>query len=174
MNNGRNLLGGGLQIRRHLHRASAEGMSAAAQGVAHQWESGVEVADTLDSVPTVASLAPGLQRPWLCASPSSAGAIARVSSTVSRGSVRPLLPRATFGWISQALSASPLSHAERPFGLAFLRYPAFSCGVQRNRATAVAGVLTGGLPLGRLGLSIMARLCSYRKSLTSPLSSYLM
>jgi hypothetical protein len=57
----------------------------------------------------------------------------------------------SFGGISQALSASPLSHAERPLGLAFLRYPAFSCGVQRNRTTAVAGVLMGGLPLGRLG-----------------------
>jgi hypothetical protein len=56
-----------------------------------------------------------------------------------------------FGWNTQALSASPLSHAERPLGRAFLLYPAFSCGVQRNRTTAVAGVLTGGLPLGRLG-----------------------
>jgi hypothetical protein len=83
------------------------------------------------------------------------------------------LRNSPFGWNDQALSASPLSHAERPLGRAFLRYPAFSCGVQRNRTTAVAGVLTGGLPLGRLGVS-MARLCSYRKSLTSPLSSYLM
>lgn len=49
-----------------------------------------------------------------------------------------------------ALSASPLSHAESPCGLAFLRYPDFSCGVQRKRTTAVAGFLMGGLPLGRL------------------------
>jgi hypothetical protein len=53
-----------------------------------------------------------------------------------------------------ALSASPLSHAERPCGLAFLRYPTFSCGVQRNSTRAVAGFLSGGLPLGRLGLSM--------------------
>lgn len=53
-----------------------------------------------------------------------------------------------------ALSASPLSHAERPCGLAFFRYPDFSCGVQRNSTRAVAGFLMGGLPLGRLGLSI--------------------
>lgn len=72
-----------------------------------------------------------------------------------------------------ALSARPLSHAERPCGLAFFRYPAFSCGVQRKRATSVEGFLMGGLPLGRLGLSIR-RLCSYRKSLTTPFYSYLM
>lgn len=71
-----------------------------------------------------------------------------------------------------ALSASPLSHAERPAGLAFLRYPAFSCGVQRKRTTAVAGFLMGGLPLGRLGS--MPRLCGYIKFLTSPFLSYLM
>jgi hypothetical protein len=59
---------------------------------------------------------------------------------------------ATFGWNSQALSASPLSHAERPLGLAFLLYPAFSCGVQRNSTRAVDGFLMGGLP--RFGLSI--------------------
>ena len=51
-------------------------------------------------------------------------------------------------------SASFLSHAETPSGLAFLRYPAFSCGVQRKPTRAVAGFLIGGLPLGRLGLSM--------------------
>lgn len=76
-----------------------------------------------------------------------------------------------FGCNAYALSASPLSHAERPLGLAFLLYQDFSWGVQRNRTTAVAGVLMGGLPLGRLS---MPRLCGYRKDLTSPLSSYLM
>ena len=56
--------------------------------------------------------------------------------------------------VHQALSASPLSHAETPCGMAFLLYPAFSCGVQRNSTRAVAGFLMGGLPLGRLGLSM--------------------
>jgi hypothetical protein len=54
-------------------------------------------------------------------------------------------------------SASPLSHAESPGAfarLALLRYPDFSCGVQRNSTRAVAGSLIGGRPLGRLGLSI--------------------
>lgn len=59
----------------------------------------------------------------------------------------------------QSLSARPLSHAEMfalPVSrLAFLRYPAFSCGVQRKRTTAVAGSLMGGLPLGRLGFSMV-------------------
>jgi hypothetical protein len=100
VNNGRNLQSGGLQIRRHLHRAFAEGMSAAAQGVAHQF-----------------------------------------------------IMAATFGrcWKGYALSASSLSHAERPFGLAFRLYPAFSCGVQRKPTRALAGFLMGGLPLGFLG-----------------------
>ena len=53
--------------------------------------------------------------------------------------------------MGQDLSASSLSHAERPFGLAFLRYPAFSCGVQRKPTRAVEGFLMGGLPLGFLG-----------------------
>ena len=57
----------------------------------------------------------------------------------------------SFGWNSQALSASSLSHAERPLGLAFLLYPAFSCGVQRKPTRAVEGFLMGGLPLGFLG-----------------------
>ena len=51
---------------------------------------------------------------------------------------------------AQALSASSLSHAETPLGLAFLRYAAFSCGVQRKPTRSVAGFLRGGLPLGRL------------------------
>lgn len=54
----------------------------------------------------------------------------------------------------QDLSASSLSHAETPLGLAFLTYSAFSCGVQRNRTTSVAGVLMGGLPFGFLGWSM--------------------
>ena len=64
-------------------------------------------------------------------------------------SVRFLSP--SFGRTIQALSASSLSHAERPLGLAFLRYPAFSCGVQRKPTRAVEGFLMGGLPLGFLG-----------------------
>lgn len=70
--------------------------------------------------------------------------------------------RAVTDWkvdaLHQSLSARPLSHAEMfalPVSrLAFLRYPAFSCGVQRKRTTAVAGSLMGGLPRGRLGLSM--------------------
>lgn len=50
-----------------------------------------------------------------------------------------------------SLSASVLSHLETPCLPAFLRYPAFSCGVQRNSTRAVAGFLRGGLPRGRLG-----------------------
>jgi hypothetical protein len=58
-----------------------------------------------------------------------------------------------FGYCQKgyALSASSLSHAETPFGLAFRLYSRFSCGVQRNSTRAVAGFLRGGLPLGRLG-----------------------
>jgi hypothetical protein len=54
-----------------------------------------------------------------------------------------------------ALSASSLSHLETPCLPAFLLYPAFSCGVQRNSTRAVAGFLRGGLPLGRLGFSMV-------------------
>ena len=54
----------------------------------------------------------------------------------------------------QSLSARVLSHFETPCRPAFLRYPDFSCGVQRNSTRAVAGFLMGGLPLGSLGLSI--------------------
>jgi hypothetical protein len=75
------------------------------------------------------------------------------------------LLNAAFGRISQALSASPLSHAERPLGLAFLLYPAFSWGVQRNSTRAVEGFLMGGLPLGRLGLSMMAGILPVQKRL---------
>jgi len=52
------------------------------------------------------------------------------------------------------LSASALSHAETPCFPAFLQYPAFSCDVQRNSTRAVEGFLIGGLPRGRLGLSM--------------------
>lgn len=51
-----------------------------------------------------------------------------------------------------------------PFLPAFLRYLAFSCGVQRSSTRAVAGFWMGGLPLGRLGS--MPRFCPYRKDLT--------
>ena len=53
-----------------------------------------------------------------------------------------------------ASSASLLSHLETPGLPAFLRYALFSCGVQRNSTRAVDGFLMGGLPLGRLGLSM--------------------
>jgi hypothetical protein len=76
--------------------------------------------------------------------------------------------RSTFGRVSQALSASPLSHAERPLGRAFLLYPAFSCGVQRNSTRAVEGFLMWGLPLGRLGLS-MVDILPVQKVLDNPL-----
>lgn len=59
-----------------------------------------------------------------------------------------------FAALRQAPSASFLSHVETPSGLAFLRYSRFSCGVQRTSTRAVAGFLMGGLPLGRLGLSM--------------------
>ena len=58
-------------------------------------------------------------------------------------------------------SASFLSHAETPSGLALALYPRFSCGVQRKPTRAVAGFLMGGLPLGRLGLS-MGELCTHK------------
>lgn len=70
--------------------------------------------------------------------------------------------------MTYASSASFLSHVETPSGLAFLRYSRFSCGVQRTSTRAVAGFLMGGLPLGRLGLSMMGEYCPYRKDLTSP------
>lgn len=69
--------------------------------------------------------------------------------------IRPLTNNSPLRCNNYALSASPLSHAETPRGLAFFLYPAFSCGVQRNSTRAVAGFLMGGLPLGRLGLSIL-------------------
>lgn len=65
------------------------------------------------------------------------------------------------GAARQALSARALSHVETPKGRAFLRYSRFSCGVQRTSTRAVAGFLMGGLPLGRLGLSI-GELCTYK------------
>ena len=48
-------------------------------------------------------------------------------------------------------SASFLSHAETPSGLALALYPRFSCGVQRKPTRAVEGFWRGGLPLRRLG-----------------------
>lgn len=56
----------------------------------------------------------------------------------------------------QSRSARALSHAETPLGLALRRYDAFSAAVQRNSTRSEARSLagTGGLPLGRFGLSI--------------------
>jgi hypothetical protein len=54
-------------------------------------------------------------------------------------------------------SASPLSHAERLGALALralVLYPSRSEGVTRTFIRTLAGSLTGGLPLGRLGLSM--------------------
>jgi hypothetical protein len=71
-----------------------------------------------------------------------------------------LMPNSAFGRTTQALSASPLSHAERPLGLAFLLYPAFSCGVQRKRMKSVAALSPrGGRPrgLGDLGRTTALR-----------------
>lgn len=65
-------------------------------------------------------------------------------------------------------SASVLSHLETPCFPAFLRYPAFSCGVQRNSTRAVAGFLMGGLPRGRLA-GVMAELWPVQKRLAIPL-----
>jgi len=55
-----------------------------------------------------------------------------------------------------ALSASSLSHAEMPLGLAFRLYDAFSAAVQRKCTCWVAFSLAGrgGRPLPRLGLSM--------------------
>ena len=53
-------------------------------------------------------------------------------------------------------SASLLSHAETPRFQAFLRYPDFSCGVQRNSTRDVEGFWMGGLPsLGLVMAGIM-------------------
>ena len=76
------------------------------------------------------------------------------------------MPIPPFGATAYPSSASFLSHLETPFGPAFLRYPAFSCGVQRNSTRAVEGFLMGGLPRGRLGLS-MPYSSPYRYSLQS-------
>lgn len=56
----------------------------------------------------------------------------------------------------QASSASPFSQADRPFFARFAlrRYDTFSTGVQRKWTRSVAGFLTGGLPLPRLGSSM--------------------
>ena len=56
--------------------------------------------------------------------------------------------------VAQALSASPLSHAERPSFPAFFRYAAFSAFVQRIWICSLARSLAdmGGLPLGRLSM----------------------
>src|SRR3990167_5399272 len=83
------------------------------------------------------------------------------------------MTRISFGGNAYALSASPLSHAERPLGLAFLLYPAFSCGVQRNSTRAVEGFFRGGLPLPRFG-TVMWLLYGHKKALTSPHPSYIM
>lgn len=63
------------------------------------------------------------------------------------------------------LSASSLSHAEMPLRPALRLYRDFSAGVQRNSTRSTDGFLTGGLPRGRLGLS-MAHYSPYRKDLT--------
>ena len=68
---------------------------------------------------------------------------------------------------AQSLSAKALSHFETPCLPAFLRYPDFSFGVQRNSTRAVAGFLMGGLPLGLLGLSI-AHIMPVQKILDKP------
>jgi hypothetical protein len=52
-------------------------------------------------------------------------------------------------------SASALSQAEIPCAPAAFLYRAFSWGVTRTWICCVAGFLIGGLPLGRLGLSII-------------------
>ena len=60
-------------------------------------------------------------------------------------------------------SASFLSHAETPRGLALALYPRFSCGVQRKPTRAVAGFLMGGLPLPRFG-AVIGGNCTHNKS----------
>jgi hypothetical protein len=52
-------------------------------------------------------------------------------------------------------SANPLSQAEIPSTPAFFLYLAFSWGVTRTWICCVAGFFIGGLPLGRLGLSMI-------------------
>jgi hypothetical protein len=68
----------------------------------------------------------------------------------------------------QASSASVLSHFETPLAPAFLLYPAFSCGVQRNSTRAVEGFLMGGLPRGRLG-GVMVDIVPVQIMLDKPL-----
>ena len=69
----------------------------------------------------------------------------------------------------ESRSARALSHAERATlaRSAARRYLSFSAGVQRTYSRSVAGSGIGGLPLGRLGLSI-PELWAHRKDLTSP------
>ena len=68
-----------------------------------------------------------------------------------------------------ALSASHLSHAERPLGLAFLRYEAFSAAVQRKCTCSVPRSLDGrgGLPrlLGVMFDILPTQKCSCNPSL---------
>ena len=77
-----------------------------------------------------------------------------MSVTTARSSRAGAPSFCSFGRAGIQVSASFLSHLETPCFPAFLRYPAFSCGVQRNSTRAVAGFFMGGLPLGRLGLSM--------------------
>ena len=69
-----------------------------------------------------------------------------------------------------ASSASFLSHAEIPLGLAFRLYDAFSAAVQRKCTCLVLRSLAGmdGLPLG-LGFGMDVN-CTHTKSVDKPLS----
>jgi hypothetical protein len=72
-----------------------------------------------------------------------------------------------------SLSASPLSHAERPLGLALRRYSDFSAFVQRTWICSVARSLAGKGGLPRLGLSIP--IFDYtKKFLTRAILSYIL
>lgn len=71
--------------------------------------------------------------------------------------------------VSQDLSASSFSQAEIPFGLAFLRYDAFSAAVQRKCTCSDALSLGGflGAPRLRLVLSIH-RIMGYTNNPCNP------
>ena len=74
--------------------------------------------------------------------------------------------------MTYALSASSLSHAESPLGLALRTYDDFSVAVQRKCTCLVARSLSGngGRPLPRFGLS-MPELWGTQITLAIPLYS---
>lgn len=69
--------------------------------------------------------------------------------------------------VHQALSASPLSQAEMPFGFAFRLYDAFSIAVQRKCTCSVPRSLAGRGGLPRL-FGVMAVIMGYTNNPCNP------